>query len=70
VTLEMKVNYLAPARGDMLIATADTVREGSRTAVVRCDVVTDRGELCATGLGTFITRHPHPNDRKGRGEQE
>lgn len=62
VTLEMKVNYLAPATGDRLTAVADVVRAGSRTSVVRCEVKTDRGELCAVGLGTFITRRPHPND--------
>ena len=62
VTLEMKVNYLAPAAGDVLTAVADVVRAGARTSVVRCDVTTDRGELCAVGLGTFMGRRPHPND--------
>ena len=64
VTLEMKVNYLAPAVGDELIATANVVRAGSRTSVVRCEVKTDRGEVCAAGLGTFISRRPHRNDPK------
>ena len=62
VTLEMKVNYLAPAEGDALTATADVIRAGSRTSVVRCEVRTDRGEVCAVGLGTFIARRPHEND--------
>lgn len=62
VTLEMKVNYVAPARGSRLTAVADVVRAGSRTAVVRCEVTTDLGEVCAAGLGTFIARRPHPND--------
>lgn len=62
VTLEMKVNYLAPATGDKLTAVADVVRAGSRTSVVRCEVRTDAGEVCAVGLGTFITRRPHAND--------
>ncbi|MFN4087785.1 MAG: PaaI family thioesterase [Alphaproteobacteria bacterium] len=65
VTLELKVNYLAPAEGHTLTATADVVRSGSRTQVVRCDVRTDRDEICATALGTFITRRPHANDRRG-----
>ncbi len=62
VTLEMKVNYLAPATGDRLTAVADVVRAGSRTSVVRCEVKTDDGGVCAVGLGTFITRRPHANE--------
>lgn len=61
-TLELKVNYTAPARGNRLTATADVIRAGARTAVVRCEVVTDRGETCAVGLGTFIARRPTEND--------
>jgi len=56
VTLELKVNYLAPARGNKLTATAQVVRGGARTFVVECRVVTDLGEECAMALGTFITR--------------
>lgn len=62
VTLEMKVNYLAPAAGEKLTAVAHVVRAGGRTSVVRCDVTTNRGELCAVGLGTFATRREHSND--------
>ena len=62
VTLEMKVNYLAPAVGRELVATADVVYLGRRTIVVRCEVATDAGTVCAVGLGTFITRQPHEND--------
>lgn len=61
-TLELKVNYLAPATGDRLRAQADVVRGGSRTFVVRCDVFRADGEICATGLGTFITRRVHATD--------
>jgi acyl-CoA thioesterase len=62
VTLELKLNYLAPASGDELVATAEVVRGGNRTLVTRCDIRTDSGEICATGLGTFIVRRPHAND--------
>ncbi len=63
-TLELKVNYLAAATGDRLIAKADVVRAGSRTSVVRCDVFMENGEICATGLGTFMTRRVHASDPK------
>src|SRR3546814_17812777 len=42
VTLELKVNYLAPATGGTLIATAAVVRAGSRTAD-RTSVVAGKG---------------------------
>lgn len=69
-TLELKVNYLQAATGDRLTATADVVRAGSRTFVVRCDVFRGDGEICATGLGTFMTRRVHPSDPVGMAERE
>jgi uncharacterized protein (TIGR00369 family) len=64
-TLEMKVNYVAPATGDRLTGIADVVRAGSRTAVVRCEILFGDGEVCAAGLGTFMTRRVHKTDPKG-----
>lgn len=61
-TLELKVNYLAGATGDRLKAVADVIRAGSRTSVVRCEVFTGTGEVCAAGLGTFMTRRIHKTD--------
>lgn len=62
VTLEMKINYLAPATGDRLTCIADVVSAGSRTAVVRCEIHTDKGKVCAAALGTFMTRRVHKTD--------
>ncbi len=64
VTLELKVNYLAAATGDRLTAKADVIRAGARTSVVRCDVFREDDEICATGLGTFISRRVHASDPK------
>jgi uncharacterized protein (TIGR00369 family) len=61
-TQELKVNYLAPAKGARLTARADNVRAGRRAIVVRCDVTTDLGVLCATALGTFMTRRVASGD--------
>lgn len=61
-TLELKVNYTAAATGDRLTATADVIRAGARTSVVRCEVQRGDGEVCAAGLGTFITRRVHETD--------
>src|SRR3546814_6181573 len=43
VTLALKVNYLAPATGGPLIATAHVGRAGRRTSVGGCDVRTRSG---------------------------
>ena len=64
VTLELKINYLAAATGDRLTAKADVIRAGARTSVVRCDVFREDDEICATGLGTFISRRVHATDPK------
>ncbi|MEQ9126265.1 MAG: PaaI family thioesterase, partial [Alphaproteobacteria bacterium] len=61
-TQELKVNYLAGAKGARLTATATVVRAGSRSIVVTCDVVTDTGIHCATALGTFMTRRVAAGD--------
>lgn len=61
-TQELKVNYLAPAKGERLTATAVVIRAGSRAVVVSCDVVTDTGIHCATALGTFMTRRYSQGD--------
>ena len=65
VTLELKVNYRAAATGNRLTAKADVVRAGARTSIIRCDVYREDGEICATGLGTFMTRRVHPSDPDG-----
>ncbi|MFZ2099616.1 MAG: PaaI family thioesterase [Oricola sp.] len=56
VTLEMKINYVRPATGDMLIARATVLSSGKSQAVCRCDVFAVRdGEekLCAAAQGTI-----------------
>ena len=58
VTAEYKVNYLRPARGERLVATAVVESSGTRLAVCRCDVVAVTGETetrCAVGLGTIAS---------------
>ena len=65
VTQELKINYLAGAYGKRMEAVADVIKAGSRTAVVRCDIMTDKGDICATGLGTFMTRRVHQTDPAG-----
>lgn len=52
-TIDMRVDYLTPARGAQLLATASVVRAGRRVVVVRTEVKDDDGELVALGTSTF-----------------
>ncbi|SIO56396.1 uncharacterized domain 1-containing protein [Rhodovulum sp. ES.010] len=61
VTAEMKIQLLAPARGQRLVARGEVVRPGRRLTVVRADVhAEDGGERrnVATLLGTMVPVSP------------
>jgi uncharacterized protein (TIGR00369 family) len=58
LTVELKINLLAPAKGERLIARGRVERAGRRLTVVRSDVVAvaDGVETpVATALGTMMT---------------
>ncbi|MEM9524629.1 MAG: PaaI family thioesterase [Pseudomonadota bacterium] len=57
LTVEMKINLLAPGRGDRLIAAGTVVKPGRRLIVARADVTAEAGGArtpIATLLGTMI----------------
>ncbi|PPR24384.1 MAG: hypothetical protein CFH38_00899 [Alphaproteobacteria bacterium MarineAlpha10_Bin1] len=59
LTVELKINYLAPAAGEEIIARGEVVKSGRRLTVVRSEVfaVADGVEtLCAAGMGSLMTR--------------
>lgn len=59
VTVEFKVSYLRPARGERLLARAVVEGSGKRIAVCRCDVVSvegGHGRPCAVAQGTIALR--------------
>lgn len=58
LTVEFKVNYLRPAKGEgRLVAVGDVIGHGRSQAVVRCDVFIEAREgarvLCAAAQGTI-----------------
>ena len=56
VTVEYKINFLAPARGERLLARAEVIRPGRAISVARTDVFALAGErqtLCATAMVTL-----------------
>jgi len=70
LTVEYKLNIMAPAQGDLLIARGRIIRPGRRITVAQADVFArqdDTEVLCATLLGTFMTLHNTPDDPSMKG---
>ncbi len=58
LTVEYKVNFLSPARGDLMIARARVTKPGRTVTVSMCDVLAvQNGEekIIATMLGTLMS---------------
>jgi uncharacterized protein (TIGR00369 family) len=58
VTVESKVNYLSPAKGNLLIAESKVVKRGGRIIVMQAEVMTDDGTLVAIASGTYARVNP------------
>lgn len=52
-TIDMRVDYLRPARGRSLVANAEVMRSGRSVVVVRTDVHDEDGALVALGSSAF-----------------
>jgi uncharacterized protein (TIGR00369 family) len=56
VTIEIKVNFLAPADGDEIIARAETIQAGSTIVVVKVEVSSKKADAertCAFATATM-----------------
>ncbi len=53
-TIDMRVDYLRPGRGQAFSATAVLLRSGNKVAVVRSELHADDGTLIAVGTGTYL----------------
>lgn len=61
LTVEIKINYLAPAGGDEIIARGEVVKSSRTLSIVRSEVFAVNGgaeTLCAAGMGSLMTRKP------------
>ena len=56
-TINLRIDYLKPAVGDALTATARVRRTGKMIAVVDIDVMDEKGSLVAIGRGTYFPQH-------------
>lgn len=69
LTVEYKLNFMAPAQGDTLIARGQVVRAGRRIYVCQSEisVLKEGGEhTCVTMLGTFMAMEGMGDDARGR----
>jgi uncharacterized protein (TIGR00369 family) len=58
LTVEFKINLIAPARGDRLLARGQVVKSGRTLTICEMEVFActqDKRVKCATGLGTYMT---------------
>ena len=56
VTVEMKINFLAPVESGQLIAEARTVHKGKTISLSDVEVKDDKGRLVAKSLVTYYLR--------------
>lgn len=54
-TIDMRIDYLAPATGGTLHADAEVIRNGNNVATVEVDITDDDGRDIATARGTYKT---------------
>jgi len=57
VTAEFKINFIAPAKGERLIARGSVIKPGKTLTISQCEVVCINDEVetvCAVALATFI----------------
>ena len=65
VTIELKLNFIAPARDGELTARSSIKSRGGRIIVGDMDIFGEDGQLIATGIGTYMTVY----DRRARANQ-
>ncbi|CAM2005191.1 thioesterase family protein [Acanthopleuribacter pedis] len=53
-TIDLRVDFLRPGRGEWFLASACPLRTGNKVAVTRMEFHNDRGDLLAVGTGTYL----------------
>lgn len=69
LTVEYKLNIMAPAKGELLIARGRVLRAGRTLSVCQSDIFVSLDgveKLCATMLGTFMTMADAPDEPGGK----
>ena len=53
-TIDLRIDYLRPGRGQRFTATAMPLRAGNKVAVIRMELHNDEDVLVAVGTGTYL----------------
>lgn len=53
-TIDLRVDYLRPGRGQYFIATSSVLRSGRKVAVTRMELHNDEGILISVGTGCYL----------------
>lgn len=53
-TIDLRIDYLRPGRGERFIAKAFALRSGNKIAVVRMELHNEKDTLIAVGTGTYL----------------
>lgn len=53
-TIDLRVDYLRPGRGQWFEASGTIMRTGRKVAVVRMELINDEETLIAVGTGTYL----------------
>ena len=53
-TIDIRVDYLLPGRGEVFTAKAHIIRRGSKVAVTRMQLTNEKDELIALGTATYL----------------
>lgn len=53
-TIDMRIDYLRPGRGQYFIATGQVLRSGRKVSVTRMELHNDENVLIAVGTGSYI----------------
>lgn len=53
-TIDLRVDYLRPGRGEIFTASASLLRDGNKIAVTRCELHNERNQHIATATATYL----------------
>ncbi len=54
-TIDLRIDYLMPGKGEYFITSGYLLRRGNKVAVVRMELHNDKHELIATGTGSYTS---------------
>jgi uncharacterized protein (TIGR00369 family) len=53
-TIDLRIDYLRPGRGQLFETSARILRAGNKVAVARMELHNEEGTLIAVGTGTYL----------------